>query len=105
MRTAAILLLLCLSSLVWAAPGKGALDKATLESYLRRLELFRGDVNFQLDDPQPSKYLPGFSEVRVHLIFNSAQKDELFYVSADGQTIIRGDETSNAPTAKWKRPS
>jgi protein-disulfide isomerase len=90
MRIAAILLLF-LSSLAWAAPGKGALDKATLENYLRHVELFRGDVTFQLDDPKPSKYLPGFSEVLVHLIFNSAQKDELFYVSADGQTIIRGD--------------
>ncbi len=90
MRTAAILLLF-LSSLAWAAPGKGALDKATLENYLRHVELFRGDVTFQLDDPQPSKYLPGFSEVLVHLIFNSVEKDELFYVSADGQTIIRGD--------------
>ena len=35
MRTAAILLLF-LSSIVWAAPGKGALDKSTLENYLRR---------------------------------------------------------------------
>jgi protein-disulfide isomerase len=90
MRTAAILLLF-LSSLTSAAPGKGALDKATLENYLRHVELFRGDVTFQLDDPKPSKYLPGFSEVLVHLIFNSVEKDELFYVSADGQTIIRGD--------------
>ncbi len=72
-------------------PGKGALDKATLENYLRHVELFRGDVTFKIDDPQPSKYLPGFSEVLVHLIFNSVEKDELFYVSADGQTIIRGD--------------
>jgi len=90
MRTAAILPLF-LTSLAWAAPGKGALDKATLEKYLRHVELFRTDVTFQLDDPQPSKYLPGFSEVLVHLIFNAAEKDELFYVSADGQTILRGD--------------
>ena len=46
---------------------------------------------FQIDDPKPSKYLPGFSEVLVHLIFNSAERDELFYVSSDGQTIVRGD--------------
>ena len=71
--------------------SKGALDKATLEKYLRHVELFRGDVTFQIDDPKPSKYLPGFSEVLVHLIFNNAEKDELFYVSSDGQSIIRGD--------------
>ena len=27
----------------------------------------------------------------MHLIFNNVEKDELFYISADGQTIIRGD--------------
>ena len=88
MKIAAVLLLL-VSSLAWAAPG--ALDKATFEKYLRHLELFRGDVTFKIDDPKPSKYLPGYSEVLVHLIFNNAEKDELFYISDDGQTIIRGD--------------
>jgi protein-disulfide isomerase len=90
MKIAAVMLL-CVSSLIWAASGKGALDKATFENYLRRVELFRGDVKFKIDDPRPSKYLPGYSEVLVHLIFESAERDELFYVSADGQTIVRGD--------------
>jgi protein-disulfide isomerase len=90
MKIAAVVLLFA-SSLAWAAAGKGALDKATLENYLRHVELFRGDVMFKIDDPKPSKYLPGFSEVLVHLIFNNVEKDELFYISADGQTIIRGD--------------
>jgi protein-disulfide isomerase len=88
-RITAILLLV--SSLAWAASGKGAFDKATFENYLRHVELFRGEVMFRIDDPLPSKYLPGFSEVLVHLIFNSAEKDELFYISPDGQTIVRGD--------------
>src|SRR5579863_2818796 len=90
MKIAATLLLL-VSSLAYSAPGKGALDKATLEKYLRHVELFRGDVTFKIDDPRPSKYLPGYSEMLVHLIFNNVEKDELFYVSADGQTILRGD--------------
>jgi protein-disulfide isomerase len=90
MRIVSILLLF-VSSLAWAATGKGALDKTTLEKYLRHVELFRGDVTFKIDDPQPSKYLQGFSEVLVHLIFNNVEKVELFYVSADGQTIVRGD--------------
>src|SRR5579862_8215786 len=87
----AVVILMLVSSLTWAATGKGALDKATLENYLRHFELFRGDVMFKIDDPVPSKYLPGFSEVLVHLIFNNIEKDELFYISADGQSIIRGD--------------
>jgi protein-disulfide isomerase len=88
MRIASILLLI-LSSFAWAAPG--ALDKATFEKYLRHVELFRGEVAFKIDDPRPSKYLPGFSEVLVHLVFGAIEKDELFYISSDGQTIIRGD--------------
>lgn len=90
MKILAVILLYA-SQLAWAAPGKGALDKATLENYLRHVELFRGDVTFKIEDPKPSKYLPGYSEVLVHLIFNSNEKDELFYVSSDGQTILRGD--------------
>jgi protein-disulfide isomerase len=90
MRISAIILL-CALQLAWAAPDKGALDKSILEKYLRHVELFRDDVTYKIDDPQPSKYFPSFSEVLVHLIFNAVEKDELFYVSADGQTIVRGD--------------
>ncbi len=91
MKTLAAFLMLVVSPLAWAAPVKSALDKATFEAYLRHVELYRGEVTFKIDDPKPSKYLPGFSEVLVHLIFNDAEKDELFYVSADGQTIVKGD--------------
>jgi protein-disulfide isomerase len=58
---------------------------------VRHIDLFRGDVTIKIDDPKPSKYLPGFSEVLVRLIFNGVEKDELYYVSADGQTIVKGD--------------
>lgn len=90
MKTFALLLLFA-SSLAWAASPKGALDKSTLENYLKRVELYRGSVTFKIDDPKPSKYLPGFYEVLVHLIFENAEKEELFYISADGQSMIRGD--------------
>lgn len=70
---------------------KSALDKATLETYLRHVELFRGTVTYKIDDPKPSKELPGFSDVTVHLVFDGGTKDELYYVSADGQTIVSGD--------------
>lgn len=84
-------LILLIASLGLAAPDKGALDKKILENYLRHVELFRGDVMFKIDDPKPSKYLPGYYEALVHLIFNNVERDELFYISADGKTIIRGD--------------
>jgi protein-disulfide isomerase len=91
MKTLAAILILAVSPLAWTAPGKNFLDKSTLENYVRHLDLFRGDVTIKIDDPKPSKYLPGFSEVLVHLLFNGAEKDELYYVSADGQTIVKGD--------------
>src|SRR5262249_36688690 len=53
--------------------------------------LFVGDVDMKIDDPKPSKYLPDFSEVGVHLSYQGGSKDSLYYVSRDGQTIIQGD--------------
>jgi len=70
---------------------KSAFNKATFETYLRHVELYRGTVNFKIDDPKPSKELQGFSEVPVHLSFDGGSKDELYYVSADGKIIISGD--------------
>jgi protein-disulfide isomerase len=70
---------------------KSALDKSTLETYLRHVELFRGSVTYKIDDPKPSRALPGFSDVVVHLLFDGGAKDELYFVSADGQTIVSGD--------------
>jgi protein-disulfide isomerase len=75
-----------------AAAGKrSALDKAALEAYLRHIELFRGPVTFRADDPKPSKALPGFSEVVVHWSFEGGGRDDLYYVSADGQNVVKGD--------------
>jgi hypothetical protein len=67
------------------------LDKAALEAYLRYLNLYRGSVTYKIDDPKPSKDVPGFSEVGVHLSFENGSKDELYYVSADGKTILEAD--------------
>jgi len=70
---------------------KSALDKAAFETYLRHVEIFRGKVTYKIDDPKPSRRLPGFSEVAVHLTFETSAKDELFFVSSNGQTIVSGD--------------
>jgi protein-disulfide isomerase len=95
MRHAAVALLL---TLAWAGlapaqtkPAKSALDKAALEAYLRHVELYRAAVTYKIDDPKPSKYLPGFSEVAVHVTYEGGTKDELYYISPDGQTIVNGD--------------
>jgi protein-disulfide isomerase len=90
MKLATILLI----SISGFAQTKTAFDKATLESYLRRVEVFPVPVEMKIDDPKPSKILPGFSEVRVHISHEEESKDELYYVSKDGQTIIQGDPST-----------
>jgi len=84
-------LLVCALPALAQTKTKNALDKATLETYLRHLDIYRGTVTYKIDDPKPSKIVPGFSEVTAHLTFDTGEKDELFYISADGQTIIKGD--------------
>ena len=79
-----------------AASGKrSALDKSALEAYLRHIELFRGPVNFRADDPKPSKTLPGFSDVVVHWSYEGGGRDDLYYVSADGQPSSKATFTTS----------
>lgn len=91
----ATLLLACFSLLAQnksAAPAaqKSAFDKATLESYLRHVELWVPQVTVKIDDAKPSTEVPGFFDVWVHASYNNATKDELYYVSKDGHTVIKG---------------
>ena len=94
MRILAALLVLAwlpASSAIAQKKPKSALDKSALEAYLRHVELYRGTVTYKIDDPMPSKDLPGFSEVEVHLSFDGGTKDERYYVSKDGQILVNGD--------------
>lgn len=85
------LLLACFSLLGQNAPAaRSALDKATLETYLRYSELWIPQVTVKIDDAAPSAVLNGFSEVWVHLSYNGQTKDELYYVSRDGKNVMKG---------------
>jgi protein-disulfide isomerase len=94
-------LLLCFGSLLAAqtkptpaaAPAvqKSAFDKATLESYLRNVELWIPEITVKIDDAKPSTTMPGLVEVAVHLSYNGGTKDELYYVSKDGRNVIKGE--------------
>ena len=75
----------------FAQAPKPAFDKSALEAYLRHLELWIPQVTVTIDDPLPSAYLPGFSDMNVHLSFNGQTKDEHYYVSTDGKRLIKGD--------------
>jgi len=68
---------------------KSALDKATLEAYVRHVFVWNSQVKVEIGDPKPSD-LPGFSEVEVHASQGAASADETLYVSKDGQKIVRG---------------
>ena len=91
MKLAAALLLVSFRLLGQNQPApKSALDKATLEAYLRYSELWIQQVTVKIDDPKPSTAINGFFDVGVHLVFNGATKDEMYYVSKDGKNIVKG---------------
>jgi protein-disulfide isomerase len=73
------------------AADKSAFDKATLEDYLRHVELVIPEVNVKIDDAKPSTELPGFFDVWVHLSYNGGTKDDRYFVSKDGKKILKGD--------------
>ena len=87
-----LLSLLCVLALPAAQPAetkKSALDKATLEAYIRHLSVWGPQIKVQIGDPKPSP-LPGMLEVNVHASAGNASQDEIFYISKDGQKIVRG---------------
>ena len=54
-------------------------DKATLEAYLRHVELWVPGVSVKIDDAKESKELPGFLDVTVHLSYNNASPPPVHY--------------------------
>jgi protein-disulfide isomerase len=91
LAAAAVSLLLA----VWAgsaqspAPAKSALDKATLEAYVRHLLMWNPQIQVRVSDPRPAP-LPGYKEFTVTGSYGQASLDEIFYVSPDGGRIVRG---------------
>ena len=96
MKLAATLLLLAVSlstqsaSAQTAPAAKSALDKSTLEAYLRYSELWVPQVTVKIDDPAPSTTVKDYFDVWVRLSYNGQTKDEMYYVSKDGRNIIKG---------------
>jgi protein-disulfide isomerase len=81
-----------------AAPTPSALDKATLEAYIRHLFVWGNNIRVEISDPVPSPDLPGFYAIKVHATAGQASQDETFQVSHDGRKIVRGpifDVTQN----------
>jgi len=77
-------------SIVAQPPKKSALDKATLEAYVRHLYVMDSSIAIQVSDPKPSMDLPGFLDVTVHATKGPAAQDFKFYVSQDGSRVVQG---------------
>jgi protein-disulfide isomerase len=85
---------LCLSLLtVLSAQEKpksvSMLDKPHMEAYVRHLLAVIPEVQVKIDDPKPAG-TSDLQEVDVHFTFQSRSQDEVFYITKDGQHIIRG---------------
>jgi protein-disulfide isomerase len=85
-----ILFLLGLTAFAQSKP----FDKAGFETTIRYYDLLVPSVGVTIADPKPSKALPGFSEIGVNLAYSGSTKDETFYLSPDGQTVIPGAASS-----------
>jgi protein-disulfide isomerase len=76
-----------------AAPAKSekksALDKATMEAYVRYLMPWDARIEVKIADPEPGP-MPGYKTVKVTGSYQKLSIDEFFYVSNDGQKIVRG---------------
>ncbi len=89
-----VLSMFVLAAAVAAAADKNALDKPTLDAFLHKLELYRTAVTYKIDDPKPAKDMPGYFEIGVQVKYTGGTKDEVYFVSKDGQTVrnANGDE-------------
>ena len=65
------------------------LDKTKMEAYVRHLLLWGPHINVAVANPVAGP-MPGYSEVKVTGSYKAISLDEIFYVSQNGQKIVRG---------------
>jgi protein-disulfide isomerase len=70
--------------------GPSALDKTTMEQYVRHLFVWGPQIQVNVSDAKPAAELPGFKEVIVTASAGQASQAETFFISNDGRRIIRG---------------
>jgi protein-disulfide isomerase len=95
-------LLAALSGVAQAPAKKSALDKATLEAYVRHLFVMDQRIKIEIADPIPSADLPNFMEVGVKASMGAQSQAFLFLVSKDGSKILQGNvyDVNNNPFKK-----
>jgi len=72
-----------------AQSDKPQIDKAKLEAYVRHLFVWPAPIELAIGEPEPGP-MPGFYEVKIRGSQGNASQEETFYVSKDGQKIVRG---------------
>lgn len=80
----------CFAQTPAVQPKKSALDKATIEAYVRHLFVMDKRITIKVGDPKPSDSLPGFLEVTVSASMGVQAQDFQFLVSKDGSKILQG---------------
>ncbi|HMC60846.1 MAG TPA: thioredoxin domain-containing protein [Candidatus Solibacter sp.] len=82
-----------------APPPKSALDKPTLEAYVRHLYLLKPELTVQVLEPKPSELLPGYLDVRLRISQGKASQELSLMVSKDGGKILQGNvyDVNNNP--------
>jgi protein-disulfide isomerase len=87
------LLATLLANVLLSAPATttktSALDKATLEAYVRHLFVWGPQIKVEVRNPKPAP-LSGFYEVVIHASAGENSQDFPLYVSKDGQHILQG---------------
>jgi protein-disulfide isomerase len=81
--------LACLVPAAGATPEKSALDKSTLEAYVRHLFVLGPQVSVTVSDPKPAP-LPDLVQVDVRASAGQARQDYVLYVSKDGRKVVQG---------------
>jgi len=70
-------------------PKVSAFSKPVFEDYVRHLFVWPTSIQLEISDPKPGP-MPGYDEVRVKASQGKAFQEEIFYLSKDGQKIVRG---------------
>jgi protein-disulfide isomerase len=69
--------------------GPSALDKATLEVWIRHYFVWPAPIQIDIEEPKPGP-LSNLYAVKVRGTMGTQMQEETFYISKDGKEIIRG---------------
>jgi protein-disulfide isomerase len=91
-------LLLALSGIAQSPAKKSALDKATLEAYIRHLYVMDSRIAVKISDPIPSD-VPGFMEMNASASMGPQSQTFKFLISKDGSKILQASvyDVNNNP--------